>query len=117
MISLKKYLDSTAEARETQDRKQSRTRLAREIAAGDGGILASTTLVAYRSALHEMGLSSLAACPAMGQGLMQDLSCVADQLERRFTGPDVESAENAVRERLQEWEARQLAITVRRRPR
>jgi diguanylate cyclase (GGDEF)-like protein len=103
MISLKKYLDSTAEARETQDRKQSRLGSQGKLPQEMGGILASTTLVAYRSALHEMGLSSLAACPAMGQGLMQDLSCVADQLERRFTGPDVESAENAVRERLQEW--------------
>jgi len=65
----------------------------------------------------------------MGQGLMQDLSCVADQLERRFTGPDVESAENAVRERLQEWgsktaghygektaEVKQLLLCLRTRP-
>jgi len=90
MISLKKYLDA-ARAGE----------LAYEEPEEEG--LASAALVAYRSALSEMGSCSLEACPALGAGLRQSLGKLEASLSPPVRPEAVQSTEKKMQEQLQDW--------------
>ena len=90
MISLKKYLDAP--------RAESR--------AGDEPEdvpLVSAILSAYRSALSEMGTSSLNACPPLGSGLSQSLGKIEAKLSANVSCEQIESTEKKVTEQLQDW--------------
>jgi len=90
MISLKKYLDTISPALEAP-------------AVHDLENILSLTLAAYQSALLEMGICSLDACPALGLQLKQGLGEVEESLSMGMSGEEVHAADRKVRERLKEW--------------
>ena len=90
MISLKKYLD---EAQTGPSRHSS----------PDTTALFPVTIAAYRSALEEMGSCSLDACPAIGEGLKQNLSRLGAHLSLDLSHELVEATGNSVKEHLQDW--------------
>ena len=73
MISLKKYLDTISPALEAP-------------AVHDLENILSLTLAAYQSALLEMGICSLDACPALGLQLKQGLGEVEESLSMGMSG-------------------------------
>ncbi len=102
MISLKKYLDSSRIEPVFAAAPSLRTGAPPEQAtepANAAGPLAS----AYRSALREMGNCSVEACPAMGQGLKQNLGRLAEKVTPGSHGLEVEAMQASVEEQLQTW--------------
>jgi diguanylate cyclase (GGDEF)-like protein len=91
MISLKKFLDDA----ENGTQKKSGN--------GEAVELLPATVAAYRSALREMGSSSLDACPALGGELQDGLNKLGERLSAGITLEAVEATEKDARERLQEW--------------
>lgn len=90
MISLKKYLDAPQAGSAVY------------LESEDSGLL-SATLAAYRSALSEMGSSSLNACPALGNSLRQGLGKLEAKLSATVSRGTVEAVEKKVQEQLQDW--------------
>jgi diguanylate cyclase (GGDEF)-like protein len=90
MISLKKYLDAP-NASSLPDEQPEEAKLA------------SAALLAYRSALSEVGTYSLNACPALGNGLREGLGKLDAKLTPPVSREAVESTEKKVAEQLQEW--------------
>ena len=95
MISLKKYLDSTQVPGENREPEPRRS------LTGTGKFALAVN--AYRSALREMGNSSVEACPALGQGLKQSLGMVEESLAFDTDGAAIEAAETTVREQVLDW--------------
>jgi len=89
MISLKKYIDDLPVA-------------ASPDVPEDNGALPSM-LQAYRSALREMGDSSLEACPKLGTDLKQSLGAIEQSLSGEINRGLIATVENEVRQRLQKW--------------
>jgi diguanylate cyclase (GGDEF)-like protein len=95
MISLKKYLDTTHEARSVRG--------AVEIAEEDAF---SSALAAYGSALLEMGDCSMKACPGVGDELKQHLGELAGSLSAEMGGAELAATGADAREQLQAWARR-----------
>jgi diguanylate cyclase (GGDEF)-like protein len=93
MISLKKYLDSAQVGSAVEEQPNTADVLA-------------AALVAYRSALLEMGNCSLEACPDLGRELKRALEALAERLSIEASCAAVEDAEGSVREQLQDWSKR-----------
>lgn len=85
MISLKKYLDGSAQAEASED------------------VLLAVAVAAYRAALVEMGNSGLDACPALGVGLKEGLTRIEEKLKLPLEGKALETSEEEVREHLRGW--------------
>jgi len=100
MISLKKYLDSTSS--QPAPSKPTAARPVLKIHP-DGKALFPATLSAYKSALVEVGDCCLRACPALGSELKDDLRKLDESLNDGVSQPLLESTEEAVREKLQDW--------------
>jgi diguanylate cyclase (GGDEF)-like protein len=90
MISLKKYLDSANHGTETP------------VPAGEGELLGGS-VAAYRSALLEMGNSSVLACPALGEDLKQEMGNFAEKLTLPISQEVLSTAEKSVRQKLRDW--------------
>ena len=90
IISLKKYMDASSAAPQAEEPA---------VAAGE---LMPAFQSAYRSALREMGSTSLIVCPAQGSGLKQALSGLEEKLASASPA-DVAQAEVEVREQLRGW--------------
>jgi diguanylate cyclase (GGDEF)-like protein len=99
MISIKQYLDQTQMA-----------------SGGDGEpgkkALLPVIVVAYRSALVEMGNCSLDACPALGAELKQGLGKLSEKLCKEASCETIEETASGVREQLQGW-GRKTALHYR----
>ncbi|MGA7341448.1 MAG: diguanylate cyclase [Terracidiphilus sp.] len=90
MISLKKYMDSAAAVIDKPNVQ------------GQPDIL-STAISVYGSALIEMGNSSLAACPGVGDELKRRLGEVKAGLSRNLSSPALAAFGAEVQEQLQNW--------------
>jgi diguanylate cyclase (GGDEF)-like protein len=90
MISLKKYLDTVQTAADSDSEPDEKS-------------LLPATLVAYRSALLEMGNCSVNACPALGDELSRGLAKLEEHLSKVVTRESVEATESGVQKQLQEW--------------
>jgi diguanylate cyclase (GGDEF)-like protein len=92
MISLKKYLDLTQDARSVLG----------PVEIDDADIL-SSALAAYAAALTAMGACSLEACPGVGKGLKQRLEDLAGKLSGEMSSAELTATGTDAREQLQEW--------------
>lgn len=90
MISLKKYLESEESVRSGQAGR------------AQGGIF-STAVCAYGATLGEMGNSSQAACPGLGDGLKRKLEELRTELSEAKGGDEFAATANEVCEQLREW--------------
>jgi len=90
MISLRKYLDAPRGGSVAPVKADPRS-------------LLQVAIAAYRSALREMGICSMSACPGLGEDLKQGLSGVEDDLSSGITSEQIETAKQCVGERLQQW--------------
>jgi len=96
MISLKKYWDQTSvDADESIENVENH-----------GLITAAVNVL--RSALREMGSSTVEACPVVGAELQRGLGKVDDALAHQVTLERLESADQAVQTQLRDWTARAL---------
>ena len=89
MISLKKYLDMTADAPHSVEPESNE--------------LVSATLESYRSALLAMGNSGFQACPVVGSALQQNLAGLQNSLSDKVTVAQVKETEKQVEGQLQQW--------------
>lgn len=103
MISLKKYLELAStepfdpcgpEVHHNGNREK-----------GKSSILA-LAIGAYRSALREMGSSSVEACSGLGQGLKHSLGKLEEKLAMDYSAEMLETSQTAIQEQLQVWGAR-----------
>ena len=108
MISLKKYLDSTRAEPQVSALLEVRPSVAVGREAETSGALGQIT-AAYRSALREMGICSVEACPALGQGLKQSLGQLAEKIAPDSSSEAVEAAQTGVQGQLQDWSRRTAA--------
>ncbi len=99
MISLKKYLDSATDDATAQIEPEAASVL-------------TAVIDAYRSALFEMGGCSLAACPALGEGLRRSLGNLGERLSTGMSPEAVLATDKEVQEQLQNW-GRQTALHYR----
>ncbi len=101
MISIRKYLDGTAEAPEAE---AAPVRVwARDGGkAKDGGLLRAS-LGAYRAALGEMGRCGVDACPAEGTALQASLTEIAHGIGEQPTPEAMATADGRVQTELREW--------------
>ncbi|MGA8153525.1 MAG: GGDEF domain-containing protein [Terriglobales bacterium] len=90
MISLKKYLDMTAEGRAEAESNQ----------------LLSVVLESYRSALRAIGSSGFRSCPAVGSEMQQKLESLQNRLTGKVTPTLIQKTEKEVEEQLQQWGGR-----------
>lgn len=88
MISLKKYLDSPDSVL---------------LADRDEMEMLSAALAGYGSALLSMGKCSVEACPALGDGLKQQLSHLQAALSTSMDQAAIEAIDSGVQEQLQNW--------------
>lgn len=98
MISIRKYLDGSAETSEPASPP-----LGANPARSKDGDLLSASLDAYRSALAEMGRCSVDACPAEGPALEQKLTQISAQIGVRATRESVAAADAGVQTELRQW--------------
>lgn len=96
MISIKEYLEQPDAVPEA----------AEELKQPVAESLLPLTVVAYRSALAEMGNCGQNACPALGEELKQGLSRLEVQLGAELGKEAIERIEGGVREHLQGWGGR-----------
>jgi diguanylate cyclase (GGDEF)-like protein len=120
MISLKKYMDTARTPTEemldeeiTRGPDAPRGDEAEQIAdirrvPIEENVLGAA-VAAYRSALREMGNSSVEACPGLGTGLKVCLGKLDERLAVGVNSAAVEATELAVREQLQDWGRRTAA--------
>ncbi|MGD0787844.1 MAG: GGDEF domain-containing protein [Terracidiphilus sp.] len=108
MISLKKYLDTDQAALEAQGEPGDETGQDEERAPSEEALL-TATIAAYRSALIEMGQSSLDATPAHGLELKQGLCRLDQALLSGATCEVVAATQDGVRQQLQGWGRRTAA--------
>jgi len=95
MISIRKYLEDGFPPADPQpDQSRNRRAVADPL---------SLSVEAYRSALAEMGRSSVDACAATGPELERGLLAAADTLASGFTADALASAAARVRTQLQSW--------------
>jgi diguanylate cyclase (GGDEF)-like protein len=92
MISLKRYLDSDADAAVSAS---SRVNNERDVA--------SRALAAYASALHAMGGCSIDACPGLGGELKQHLGELSQRLTTKISCESLSATDHDVQGRLQDW--------------
>ena len=69
MISLKRYLESEVDGADRKPEMRD---------------MLTVTMAAYRSALSEMGRCGVEACPALGGGLKESLSALAEGFTTRI---------------------------------
>lgn len=108
MISLKKYLESTSVEPEVAAAPEVRCSLTAERETETHSAVGQI-VAAYRSALREMGSSSVEACPALGQGLKQSLGQLAEKIAPDSSGETVEATQAGVQGQLQDWGQRTAA--------
>jgi diguanylate cyclase (GGDEF)-like protein len=95
MISIKRYLEG--EPARTAGNGQRKT------IGTQRKDLVSLCVEAYRSALAEMGRSSIDACPALGSELQTGLAAVMEGLATEVNAMSVERADRSTQNRLQDW--------------
>lgn len=100
MISIRKYLDGTAEAPESEITP---VRGAANGARGREGDVLRASLKAYGSALAEMGRCSVDACPAEGPALESSLGELAHALGERPTPETIGKTDAGVQAELRGW--------------
>lgn len=100
MISIRKYLDGTAEAPAEEAAPVHGTANGGRSREGD---VLRASLKAYGSALAEMGRSSVDACPAEGPALEAKLGEIAHGLGERPTAEAIGDADTGVQTQLREW--------------
>jgi diguanylate cyclase (GGDEF)-like protein len=93
MISLKKYLELTAAAAPKQERG---------IDSGEAGTL-EQAVETYRSALREMGSSSVEACPSLGVRLQLGLGEIEERLSEDTSRAALDRAQSETGEQLRQW--------------
>jgi len=93
MITLKKYLDSPQASSSVESDPETKA-------------LLPAAIVAYRSALREMGDCSLDASPALGLELKQGLAKLEKDLATAVTLEIIEATASNVRQQLQRWSRR-----------
>jgi len=108
MISLKKYLDSQVVTPEAENRCGTDSGQDAKNGKADSGVVA-LALCAYGAALREMGDCGAEACPALGQGLKQNLARIADNLSAGAGAEALEVAQSDTRHELQDWGQRTAA--------
>jgi len=90
MISLKRYIDALPGGQGPDYGPEENSAL-------------PAMLQAYRSALREMGNSSLEACPNLGADLKQSLETLEQSLSGEINRGFIPTVEDEVRQRLQKW--------------
>ncbi|MFP5235407.1 MAG: GGDEF domain-containing protein [Acidobacteriota bacterium] len=100
MISIRKYLDGTAEAPEDE---AAPVRAAANGARGREGEVLRASLKAYSSALAEMGRSGVDVCPAEGPALENRLGEIANGIGERPSIEAIVKADSGVQTELREW--------------
>ena len=100
MISIRKYLDGTAEEAEEETAP---VRAAVNGARGKEAEVLRASLKAYGSALAEMGRSSVDACPAEGPALESRLGEIAHAVGERPTAEALAKADAGVQTELRDW--------------
>ena len=90
MISLKKYMDSAHDV------------LPRAGKTGKSELLLKA-IAAYRSALLEMGNSSVQTCPALGEDFKQGMGELEETFATEITCEALEATEKSVQEKLRDW--------------
>lgn len=94
MISIRKYLENGAGVGDPE----APARKTRE-----GGDRLRLSMAAWRSALVEMGRSSVDASPATGPELEKELAAIVENLDNGVTEARIASADKSVQAGLQEW--------------
>jgi diguanylate cyclase (GGDEF)-like protein len=92
MISLKKYLDMTADGPNSVQSESNK--------------LLAVTLESYRAALLAIGNSGFRACPSVGSEMQQNLASLQNKLGGDVTPALVTDTEKKVEEQLQQWGGR-----------
>ena len=112
MISLKKYLETSAAASKAESDPVERTEpvpvgipvpALKPAVAVEEKNLVPATIAAYRSALLEMGSCSLDACPALGNKLKNNLNKIGDGLSVKMNPEQIEAVEKNVQQQLEDW--------------
>lgn len=104
MISIRKYLDGTAEAETEPARRLGKDgRSSRDKGTAKDGLLVEASLAAYRAALGEMGQCSVDACPTEGPALAGKLTEITHGMGERPSAESVATADARVQTELREW--------------
>jgi diguanylate cyclase (GGDEF)-like protein len=101
MISIRKYLDGTAE--EPAEAAAPLRLVAKNGGRGKDAALLQVSLGAYRAALGEMGRCGVDACPAEGPALESTLTEIAHGIGEQPTAEGVAAADARVQTELRDW--------------